>query len=78
MESIREGGSFCLECCSVKTSQLKPLSQSLPALPAPLIGEPLAGRAALRWMLKVSNNAKDSAPLQRAAASGQVYLVKLL
>ena len=43
----------------------------------PLVGEPLAGRAALSWTLEAQYGAKGRALLQRAAASGQCNFVKL-
>ena len=50
--------------CVGKTSQSA-------SQPAPLVGEPLAGRAALSWTLEAQYGAKGRALLQRAAASGQ-------
>ena len=46
--------------------------------PAPPKGEPLAGRATSYWMPEARYGAKGRALLQRAAASGQAHLVKLL
>ena len=46
--------------------------------PAPPKGEPLAGRATSYWTPEARYDAKERALLQRAAASGQAYLVKLL
>ena len=46
--------------------------------PAPPKGEPLAGRATFYWTSEARYGAKGRALLQRAAASGQAHLVKLL
>ena len=46
--------------------------------PAPPKGEPLAGRATSYWTPEARYGAKGRALLQRAAASGQALLVKLL
>ena len=46
--------------------------------PAPPKGEPLAGRAALSGTPEARYSAKGRALLQRPAASGQAFLVKLL
>ena len=46
--------------------------------PAPPKGEPLAGRATSYWTPEPRYGAKGRASLQRAAASGQALLVKLL
>ena len=64
-------GVFVLERYSVKN-----LSVSLRST-APLVGEPLAGRATSYWTPEARYGAKGRALLQRAAASGQAHLVKL-
>ena len=48
------------------------------AMPPPLVGEALAGRATSYWTPEARYGAKARALLQRAAASGQAHLVKLL
>ena len=50
-------------------------SPSVPPLPE---GEALAGRVTFHWTPEARQGAKGRALLQRAAASGQALLVKLL